>query len=107
MENRMKMTGTLRAWMIHKLKGYTKEEVLKQEHFEIKSYTAVPQKVTAKAILQAGREYSPAIVQQRLSYQLMDAVVDNGYVKFYSEEYPGGMEHVIHADLWVIKKENE
>ena len=100
------MFEKLRVKIIHKLKGLTLEEVQKPKNIEFKSFTAVPEKVTAKMILHAGREYAPAVVQQRLSYQLADALVDGGYVNFFaSEENNGSMEHIICAYLWVIKKD--
>ena len=52
------MLEKLRIKLIHKLKGLTLEEVQKTEHIEIKAFTAVPEKVTAKMILHAGREYA-------------------------------------------------
>ena len=61
------MFEKLRIKIIHKLKGLTLEEAQKPKHIEFKSFTAVPEKVTAKMILHAGREYAPAVVQQRLS----------------------------------------
>ena len=96
----------LRVWAIHKLKGVVPEEVRLPETPQIKTYTATPEKVTAKMILHAGMEYSPAIVQQRLSHMLMDAVVDRGYVNFHVSENPTDYEHrTIRADILVIKKE--
>ena len=100
------MLEKLRIKLIHKLKGLTLEEVQKTEHIEIKAFTAVPERVTAKMILHAGREYAPAVVQQRLSYQLADVLVDGGYINFHVGDVNGeSMEHIIRADLWVIKKD--
>ena len=96
----------LRVWAIHKLKGITPDEVRLPETPPIKAYTVVPKKVTAKMILHEGREYAPAVVQQRLSYQLADVLVDNGFINFYTGVYQDGLGCAeIRADLWVVKKE--
>ena len=106
MEKRTTMLEKLRVWVIHKLKGITPEEIKLPEPSPAKAYTVIPKKITARMILNAGHEYSPALVQQRLSYLLMDAVVDNGFVNFYSADEPADYEHhTIRADLWVVKKE--
>ena len=96
----------LRVRIIHALNGVTPEEIKLPEPSPIKAYTVVPKKITARMILNAGQGYSPALVQQRLSYLLMDAVVDNGFVNFYSADEPADYKHhTIRADLWVVKKE--
>lgn len=103
----MKVLEKLRAGIIHKLNGLTMEETLRREYREIRSYTAVPQKVSARVILQDGREYPQAVIHQQLGVKLMDAVIENGYVSFNAEEDPQRQQHIIRADLWVIKREDE
>ena len=98
----------LRVWIIHKLNGVTQLEanLPPQKTLQIKQHTAMPQMISAKMVLREGEYYAPALVQQRLSYQLADALVDNGLINFYTGVRPDEMgRNIIRADLWVIKKE--
>lgn len=100
------MLERIRVWIVHKLKGVMPEDVRLPEAPQIKAYTAIPKKVSARMIIREGEEYPPAIVQQRLSYRLADTLVDSGFINFYSAEYPGCIDNTeIIADLYVIKKE--
>ena len=96
----------LRVWAIHKLKGVIPEEIILPETPPVKAYVDVPKKISARMILREGERYSPAIIQQTLSYQIADALVDNGFFNFTSENNPAGFSPPeLRAELWVVKKE--
>lgn len=96
----------LRVWAIHKLNGVIPEEIILPETPPVKAYVDVPKKISARMILREGERYSPAIIQQTLSYQIADALVDNGFFNFTSENDPAGFSPPeLRAELWVAKKE--
>lgn len=98
----------LRVWAIHKLKGVIPEEIKLPETQPVKAYVAVPKKISARMILGEGELYAPAIIQQMLSYQIADALVDEGFINFLAAEVPtGSRAPELRAELWVVKKENE
>lgn len=98
----------LRVWAIHKLKGVIPEEIILPETSPVKAYVAVPKKISARMILREGELYVPSLIQQRLSYQIADALVDNGFFNFTSAKDPAGFSPPeLRAELWVVKKENE
>lgn len=98
----------LRVWAIHKLKGVIPEEIILPETPPVKAYVAVPKKISARMILREGELYAPAIIQQVLSYQIADALVDEGFINFIAAEVPAGSSAPeLRAELWVVKKENE
>lgn len=96
----------LRVWAIHKLKGVIPEEIILPETSPVKAYVAVPKKISARMILREGELYVPSLIQQRLSYQIADALVDNGFFNFTSAKDPAGFSPPeLRAELWVVKKE--
>lgn len=102
------MFEKLRIWAIHKLNGVTPEEIILPETLPVKAYVAVPKKISARMILREGEFYAPALIQQRLSYQIADALVDNGFINFTSANDPAGYSPPeLRAELWVVKKEDE
>ena len=106
MEKGTTMFEKLRVWAIHKLKGVIPEEIILPETPPIKAYTAVPKKISARTILGEGELYAPAIIQQMLSYQIADALVDKGFINFTSANDPAGFSPPeLRAELWVVKKE--
>lgn len=102
------MFEKLRVWAIHKLNGVTPEEIKWPETPQIKAYTGVPKKISARMILREGELFVPSLIQQRLSYLIADALVDNGFINFTSENDPAGFSPPeLRAELWVVKKEDE
>ena len=96
----------LRVWAIHKLKGVIPEEIKLPETPPVKAYVAIPKKISARMILREGELYVPSIIQQMLSYQIADALVDNGFFNFTSAKDPAGFSPPeLRAELWVVKKE--
>ena len=94
------MFEKLRVWFIHKLKGVIPEPP------PIITYNVVPQKFSAKMMFREGENYAPEIVQKMLSYQLADALADNGFINFsVCERTDGLFAPVMRAELLAIKKE--
>ena len=101
------MFNRLRVWAIHKLKGVIPEEIKLPETPQAKSYIAIlPKKISARMILREGEWYAPEIIQKRISYQIADVLVDNGFFNFTFEKDPAGFSPPeLRAELWVVKKE--
>ena len=96
----------LRVRIIHALNGVTPEEIKLPKTPPVKAYVAAPKKISARTILREGEWYAPAIIQQMLSYQIADALVDNGFINFTSANDPAGFSPPeLRAELWVVKKE--
>ena len=96
----------LRVRIIHALNGVTPEEIKLPETPPVKAYVAIPKKISARMILREGELYVPSLIQQRLSYQIADALVDNGFFNFTSAKDPAGFSPPeLRAELWVVKKE--
>ena len=100
------MFEKLRVWAIHKLNGVTPEEIILPETPPVKAFVDIPKKISARMILREGELYVPSLIQQRLSYQIADALVDNGFINFTSANDPAGFSPPeLRAELWVVKKE--
>lgn len=98
----------LRVWAIHKLKGVIPEEIILPDTPPVKAFVGIPKKISARTILREGELYVPSLIQQQLSYQIADALVDKGFINFTSENDPAGFSPPeLRAELWVVKKENE
>ena len=96
----------LRVWAIHKLKGVIPEEIKLPETPPVKAYVDAPKKISVRMFLKEGELYAPEIIRQMLSYQIADALVDNGFINFTSANDPAGFSPPeLRAELWVVKKE--
>ena len=96
----------LRVWAVHKLKGVIPEEIILPETPPVKAFVGIPKKISARTILREGEWYVHELMQQRLSYQIADALVDNGFINFTSTNDPAGFSPPeLRAELWVVKKE--